>query len=78
MQRNRTGGEIVVEMIGKDVMIGAGVEIEMTIEKSLKNIVNIRRRVKKRNTKKNQRSQKVIRKTTSRRKAGRVNDIPSE
>lgn len=68
----------MVEMTGKDVTIGAGVEIEMTIEKSPKNIVNIRRRVKKRNTKINQRSQKVIRKTTSRRKAGRVNDIPSE
>jgi hypothetical protein len=64
----------MVEMTEEAVMIGAGVEIEMTIEKSRKNIVNIKRRVKKRNIKRNRKSRKVTKKTTSQRKTERAND----
>jgi hypothetical protein len=64
----------MVEMTEEAVMIGAGVEIEMTIEKSRKNIVNIKRRVKKRNIKRNRKSRKVTKKTTSQRKAERANE----
>jgi hypothetical protein len=60
-------------MIGEAEMIGAGVEIELTIEKRRKNIAIIKRRVKKRNIRRSQKSQKVTKKTTSQRKAERAN-----
>lgn len=67
---------MTLEMKGNVEMIGAGAGIEMTIGRSPKNIVNVKRRVKKRNIKRSQRNQKTTRKTVSQRRAEKASNIP--